>query len=457
MATRYEILRERHRAEAMAQLPEHLLRIEWPRERLRAHREQSLRVLIGVAQRQSKWHSERLDHLDATRLREHDLPDIPVMTKQDLMSNFDSIVTDPHLKLAALEEHLTDLTADAYFLDRYHVVSSSGSSGRRGVFVYDWDAWTLCYLSLRRYSFVRFAEARRPGAETVHMAKIGAARALHISSAIGQTFSNRSLTIHPFPMTWPMERIVEGLNKLQPELLEGYSSALFHLAKKALAGDLEIAPRWVSSISEPLLPEIRMAIEEAWKVPVLNVWGTSEGGGCAGSCGLGPWMHLADDLVIIEPVDTHGRPVPPGVRAAKVYLTNLYNFTLPLIRYELTDEVTLIEGPCPCGSQHQRIEDVSGRLDDAFTYPGGIDIHPHLFRSALAGECNVVEYQVTQVVHGVAIAVVCNGPIEEERLRAKIVGGLRELGLADPEVRIARVERLERLRSGKLKRFVPLV
>ena len=440
----------------MALLPEHLARIMWSRECLQAHREQSLRMLVEVAQRQSPWHKKRLGHLNADHLREEDLRDIPVMTKQDLMANFDSIVTDPCLTLDMLENHLAGLTKDAYLLDRLHVVSSGGSSGRRGVFVYDWDGWTLCYLSLRRYSFSKIAQTERAGAKPIVMAKIGAARALHISSAIAQTFSNPSLTIHSFPMTWTIERIVEGLNTLQPDLLEGYSSALFHLAEQALAGDLKISPRLVSSISEPLLPEIRAAAEEAWKVQVLNVWGTSEGGGCAASCGLGPWMHLSDDLLIVEPVDANGSPTRSGVRSTKVYLTNLYNLTLPLIRYELTDEVTLVEGTCPCGSHHRRIEDVLGRLDDSFRYAGGPNVHPHLFRSALAGERNVLEYQVTQTARGATIAIVCNGEIDEARLHAEIVSSLIELGLGHPELRIARVERLERLRSGKLKRFVPL-
>ncbi|HEV3482004.1 MAG TPA: hypothetical protein VGR97_06700 [Candidatus Acidoferrales bacterium] len=456
MNAEYEILRRRHQAEAMALVPEHLARITWSRERLQAHREQSLRTLVEVAQRQSRWHRGRLGHLNPRCLREEDLSDLPVMTKQDLMTNFDSILTDPRLKLDALESHLAGLTTDAYFLDRYHVVSSSGSSGRRGVFVYDWDAWTLCYLSLRRYGFLKIAQAERTHANPIVMAKIGAARALHISSAIAQTFSNPLLTIHSFPMTSAMERIVEGLNSLQPEFLEGYSSALFQLAKEALAGNLRIAPRWVSSISEPLLPEIRKAAEEAWKVPVLNVWGTSEAGACGASCGLGSGMHLTDDLLLIEPVDDKGRHVRPGVRSAKVYVTNLYNLTLPLIRYELTDEVTLVDGPCPCGSHHQRIEDVLGRLDDTFSYAGGPSVHPHLFRSALAGERNIVEYKVTQTARGATIAVVCNSEIDEGQLRARIVTSLTDLGLRGPEVGIVRVDRLERLGSGKLKRFVPL-
>jgi phenylacetate-CoA ligase len=71
-------------------------------------------------------------------------------------------------------------------------------------------------------------------------------------------------------------------------------------------------------------------------------------------------MHLADDLVIVEPVDEHGDPVPPGVRSDRVYLTNLFNLVMPLIRYEITDPVTAINGPCACGSAHRRIADIQG-------------------------------------------------------------------------------------------------
>lgn len=91
MATEYEALRQRHQADAMALLPEHLARIMWSRECLQAHREQSLRMLVEVAQRQSPWHKKRLGHLNADQLREEDLRDIPVMTKQDLMANFDDL------------------------------------------------------------------------------------------------------------------------------------------------------------------------------------------------------------------------------------------------------------------------------------------------------------------------------------------------------------------------------
>jgi phenylacetate-CoA ligase len=81
---------------------------------------------------------------------------------------------------------------------------------------------------------------------------------------------------------------------------------------------------------------VRRALTEAFCAPVANMYGTSEAGPIGVGCFRRPGIHLCDDLVIVEPVDLDGRPVPPGVRSDKLYVTALVNPTLPLIRFELT-------------------------------------------------------------------------------------------------------------------------
>ena len=73
-----------------------------------------------------------------------------------------------------------------------------------------------------------------------------------------------------------------------------------------------------------MLPETRAALEEAFWAPVANNYAPSEAGPRRGGFS-GPGIHLSDDLLIVEPVDLDGRPVPPGVRTAKVYVTALFN------------------------------------------------------------------------------------------------------------------------------------
>jgi len=148
--------------------------------------------------------------------------------------------------------------------------------------------------------------------------------------------------------------------------------------------------------------------------------------------------------------------VAPGERSAQVHLTNLYNRTLPLIRYELTDEVTVLPEPCRCGSAYRCVADVEGRLDDVFCY-GGRRVHPHVFRAALARHPGIAEYQVRQTERGARIAVRCGGWVDLDGLSREIVQALARLGLPDPQIEVQAVAQVRRGPGpAKLKRFVLL-
>jgi phenylacetate-coenzyme A ligase PaaK-like adenylate-forming protein len=449
----YESLRQRHVMRMFERMPELIAQLTWPVERLRTERDARLRALVAHAQAQSPWHRQRLASVDPERLRSSDLGALPVMNKNDLMEHFDAIVTDPRLTRERVETHLDRLTGDAYLLDEYHACASGGSSGRRGVFVYDFEAWATVFVSYVRFSARASQEAF--GAELPLMAMVAADKASHMTSAMAQTFALPGNLIHRVPATWPIDRIVARLNDLQPEFLQGYASMIHQLTREAAAGRLRIAPQLVGTTSEPMLPEIRQAISTTWSVPVFNGFGSTEGL-MGGSCSAGRGLHLSDDLFIIEPVDQHGDAVPAGERAAKVYLTNLFNLAQPLIRYELSDEVTVLDGPCSCGMSLLRIDDIQGRLDDCFTYRGGRTIHPFTFRSILGREPAIIEYQVRQTPRGADILVRTERPVDVTRISESIRAALAAVGLEDAAVSIATVDVLDRQASGKLRRFVPL-
>jgi len=450
----YETVRQRH-VERFAQLqPEYIARIGWPAERLREERERRLRELIRVAKERSRWHQLRLSHIDADSVTEADLPSIPPMTKDDMMQNLEGIWTDRRLTRDAVEAHLDALTDDAYLFDEFHAASSGGSSGTRGVFVYGWDAWVIAYLTFVRFRRRLMQSDPEMGlmAPTVMVA---AGKATHMTYAMARTFRGGA-NVTAVPATLPLPDIVARLNELQPLGITGYPTMMYALAKEAASGHLHIKPRLVGSNSEPLLPEMRRAIEDAWGYPPVNVFGTSEGAAASG-CGQSAGMHLGEDTAIFEFVDDSGEPVPPDRRCAKMYVTNLFNHVQPLIRYELTDEATLLDKPCPCGSAMRRIDDIEGRMDDIFTYPGGIVVHPIVFRSQLGHERNIVEYQVRQTAWGAEISVRTLGPVDTAALAAAIERDLTASGLANARVSIFSVESLDRQQTGKLKRFVPLI
>ena len=448
-----ESLRERLIATFEGMLPEYLARIEWSAARLQEERSRALRALIAAATRGSRWHRERLAHIDIARMTDAEVEALPVMTKADLMEHFDEIVTDRRLSREACERHLEGLGGDAYLLGEYHVVASGGSTGQRGVYVYGWDAWATCWASMARFpqrdwmSDPELAGVRRVAAV------VAASRATHVSAAFRLTFSTARDPEHLVPASQPLDEIIASLNRLQPTELIGYSSVLARIAREASAGRLGISPRRVAAIAEPLLPEARAAIQAAWNVPIGNRYGMSEGV-FTGFCGHR--NHLPDDLCIFEPVDVEGKPARIRSPSHKVYITNLYNHVLPLIRFEVTDEVTVLDGPCPCGSAFRAIADPQGRLDDTFVFPGGISVHPQVFRSALTQHHQIVEYQVRQTTSGADISIVAEREIDTALVAREIEKALATLRLHQPSVTIKRVAALDRQTTGKLKRFLPL-
>ena len=92
----------------------------------------------------------------------------------------------------------------------------------------------------------------------------------------------------------------------------------------------------------------------------------TEGGTIACEC-REQHFHINDDWVVIEPVDANNHPVPDDTQSDKILLTNLFNYTQPYIRYEVTDRVMLHRETCSCGNPSPWLE-LEGRTDDVVTF-----------------------------------------------------------------------------------------
>lgn len=278
-------LRDRHMATARALLPPLTARLDWPRDRLAAYRDEQLRALVRLAAGRSPWHRERLAGVDVERLGAEGIDVLPVMTKAGVMANWDRVVTDRRLTLTAVNAHLGQPDG-GYLLDRYTAVASGGSTGVRGVFVYDWEGLATTWVAtLRR--LIRALETEPGPAGPTDAAWVMAGHFSHVSAAVARTFADPRFVSHRFPPTLPVAGIVAGLNRTQPRILAAYPSLLHVLTHEAAAGRLLIAPGAVVAGGEPLLPEIRQAAEAAWGLPVQNLWSASEGCGLAAPCPLG--------------------------------------------------------------------------------------------------------------------------------------------------------------------------
>ena len=255
--------------------------------------------------------------------------------------------------------------------------------------------------------------------------------------------------------TDPLQVTVERLNAFQPDVLVAYAETANALALQQLAGDLHISPRMVFASSEVFTASARERIAKAWGSEPFNAYAATETALIAADCAHHR-LHLAEDLVIAEVVDSDNRPVPPGAYGEKVLVTVLFGRTIPLIRYELSDRVALADlpAPCACGKPFAVLAGIQGRVEDTVFLEGAggapVAMKPDIFHDVLE-PAHVDGWQVVQD-NPTAITVSIVGPqagYDALDLKDKIRSRLREQGARDPAVQIRVVAKLQQSLTGK--------
>jgi phenylacetate-CoA ligase len=136
----------------------------------------------------------------------------------------------------------------------------------------------------------------------------------------------------------------------------------------------------------------------------------------------------------------------------KVLITNLFNYTQPLIRYEMSDMVTIAKEPCPCGLPFRLIAKVEGRSDDIIYLQGhqgqDIPVHPLHFWSAMGVIKEIKEYRVVHEDKGMNISVVLRKGVSGDGVADEIKANLRKrfetLGAKCPDIRVRFIDKIER-------------
>jgi phenylacetate-coenzyme A ligase PaaK-like adenylate-forming protein len=208
----------------------------WPRERLRQHQQERLEALVRHAAEHSPYYRERLSGTLGNGPVE--LSSLPVMDKAEMMEHYDELVTDGRLRRDELLAWVERLERDELYLGEYRAMTTSGSSGRKGLFVYDEQGWRAIAAMFFRQSAWMEVRPRLP--RRFRMALIGGAAPSHMSR---QGSATLGVGIHRFlglPLTLPTQRMVEKLNRFQPEYLNCYPSVAMHLAEEQLAGRLRL-------------------------------------------------------------------------------------------------------------------------------------------------------------------------------------------------------------------------
>jgi len=443
-------IRERFGQALASCLPLHIARLGWDAEQLAAYQREQLRALLATAARHSSFHARRLAGIDPGRFEPGQLAGLPVMTKQQMMASFDELATSRRVTRSRAEQQLAAGAPGPGLLDgQYVCLASGGSSGVRGVFVQTAEEYAEFAASVLRPALAGVFAAGGPPPGGLPVTIVAAASPVHSSGFAAAMARGYPVNMTSVPATLPVGEIVRRLNQAQPMALLVHASTLVLLAGERQAGRLAISPRTITAISEPLTEDDRIAIADAFGVPPVSSFVSTEGLAGHSQPG-GSVIRFATDMCIVELVDEDNRPVPDGTASAKVLLTSLHNRTQPLIRYELTDR--FIRHPA-AGDPYLHAT-VDGRADEVFRY-GTVAVDPLLIRTVMVKVPNVVEYQVRQTDHGIDVAIVADGATNHGVLASLLRRSLRAAGLPDPHVHVHDVAAIERHpQSGKTRRFI---
>lgn len=360
-------------------------------EEIQAMQNYKLRKMLHYAWENSEFYRKTFETAGITQDQLDTLPlsAFPTIDKKIVMENFDELVTISDITQERLREFDGANQEDKEdSLKGYHIVHSSGSTEKPSYFLYDEMAWYQMLLGIIRaalwdMNMVQILKLLIKRPKVIYIAatdgNYGGAM------AVGDGIEGVGAKKMYLDIKTPLSEWIESIRKFKPNIIIGYPSAIKILADLVEEGKLSLSVVRVISCGEPLAAGLRTFLEKTFRCPVVNIYGASESLALGVETGKEEGIILFDDLNIIE------------VENGEMFLTSLYNFEQPLIRYKISDRLVLKE-PME-KSPFARAEIVLGRNEDLLWFEDVNGNRDFLHPLSIEGFCveGLKDYQFKQV------------------------------------------------------------
>lgn len=302
----------------------------------------------------------------------------------------------PLLTKPIIQEHQAELVSTVYPPEQRIANYTGGSTGTPMYFYQDqqqhdwgsanklrcnrWAGWDFGKRTLRLWGHPRDLEAAQ--------------------AARGQlrSFVLKEYTFDAFGFsTDDMANLVGYMRQKKPQIIVAYASVLAHFATY-LDGrhivDLAV-PDGIITSTDVLFPYQRALIERVFRAEVFNRYGCREVSIIAAECDEHNGMHINTDRLIVEFTDETGQPVSPG-RPGHIVITDLFNYAMPFIRYDIEDVAIPGAECCSCGRRLPLMKELVGRYADILTTPEGRFVSASALTTILPKIPGVRECQLVQ-------------------------------------------------------------
>lgn len=278
-------------------------------EKMRSLQDEKLRKLLRFAWEHSAYYRAAFEKAGITEEQLDTLPlfCFPTIEKQMLLEHFDELVTVTDLKQENLREFDAGEAADRKpYQGKYHVVHSSGSTGKPGYFVYDEDAWGQMLLGIIRAALwgMSMPQILRLLMQRPRIVYIAATDGRYGGAmAVGDGTRGVGASQLYLDIKTPVTECIRQLKAFRPNIVIGYPSAIKILAQLMENGEVSLDAERVISCGEPLGRSLRTYLENIFRTQVVNFYGASESLALGVETDLEEGMLLFDDMNIIEVED----------------------------------------------------------------------------------------------------------------------------------------------------------
>lgn len=381
----------------------------------------------------------------------NDFYKLPVINKTIMMDNFTDLNTcnlnkEEVMDYAVEKENNKDFLG--YYNDEFVVGLSSGTSGNKGIFV-------TPKKMTERLPAVFLARGGFP----LSLLPYKILFMLRVFSQGFDDINSKLVSLNYLSTMAKIPDVINKINHLKINILMAPPSFIRELLPYRDQVNVDI--KRIMTYAEVLEIEDKLRFEETFNTKVIEIYQASEGQ-IASSCKQG-YLHINEDLVHVELYDEEDNIInEPGTIGHKMIITNLVNYTQPLIRYQMNDMVVL-DTKCECGSNFRRIKKVLGRHDDLIYFNDINNSKRYIFpdllvRWIIVSSENIREFQVVQFTINeiiITIDLINNiGVNPTHKVKKKIEKELIEFEINNPIITIEIKKIILPNNMNKYKRFI---
>ncbi len=344
----------------------------WSRGQIEELQNKKLRNLIRHAYDNVPYYHRLFSQLNITPesiKTNEDLKKIPVLTKEDIRKNLPDLIARNARKSDMIESHSSGSTGEPL---KYYIDKRSYSSGWAQTF----RCWSWAGFQLGD-PYVKIS--LNPRTSTIKKIQD---RVLQTKYVYAMGITDTSIA-----------QKIENIREFHPKIIRNYASHMYAMSKLMEKNNIQYQGAAIATTGSMLFPHYRKVIEKQFNCKVFDAYG-GENTAVSFECEEHNGYHISDEDVIVEFLK-EGEHVVPDERG-RIVFTNLDNFTMPIIRYDIKDIGTYTDESCPCGRGLSLMKSVEGRDSDIIMTPSGDFIVVEYFVILFEYMAGVDQFQVIQ-------------------------------------------------------------